>query len=92
MNAHQTEVQGLWTEIQRLRDLLAKPMPEYLRITAFVQVEGTWIAETDCHDFAEYKALPAAIEVKGIRLGKTGWSSDRQYACYKADALLGTHV
>jgi hypothetical protein len=67
----------------------AKVLCEYVRVSAFLQVEGDWIAEVDINSYEDYKALPPAIEVNGITLGKTGWSSDRWVCVFKSGVLLG---
>lgn len=72
--------------------MLAKIKPEYLKLTATHIIEGEFVAETDCHDYDEFRSLPAVIEVEGKLLGKTGWSSDRNYACYKQGVTLGRMV
>lgn len=53
-------------------------------ITASAQVEGQLILETHCRDFDDYQRLPNVVDYHGIICGKTGWSSDRNYACYKS--------
>jgi hypothetical protein len=63
-----------------------------VRIQALQIIEGQTVAEVDCRDYDEYHALPDALEVEGKILGKTGWSSDRHYACYKSGVLLGKIV
>jgi hypothetical protein len=63
-----------------------------VRIQAIQVVESQTIATVTCHDYDEYRVLPDAIEVQGQVLGKTGWSSDKCYACYKSGVLLGTIV
>ena len=70
----------------------AKILPGFLKLNATHVIEGEFIAETDCHDYEEYRSLPAAIEVQGKLLGKAGWSSDRNYACYKQRVMLGRIV
>jgi hypothetical protein len=72
--------------------LKTKPANDYLRIQTFMQVEGKWVASVDCDDYDHYKSLPHAMEVNGILVGKTGWSSDREAAYYQQGALLGKVV
>jgi hypothetical protein len=71
---------------------LAKVLPGFLKLNMVEIIEGEFVAETDCQDYDEFRSLPAAIEVQGKILGKTGWSSDRNYACYKEKVLLGRLV
>ena len=47
------------------------------------KIGGQTVIETGCEDFDAYKALPAVVQYDGEVLGKTGWNSDRQIACYK---------
>lgn len=67
----------------------AKILPGFLKINALHVIEGEFVAETDCEDYQAYKSLPAAIEVDGRIMGKTGWNSDRGYAYYKTGVKLG---
>ncbi len=46
------------------------------------------ILETVCRDFDHYKSLPDVVVYEGIECGKTGWSSDSHYACYKSGAAI----
>lgn len=55
-------------------------------ITAAYLVEG--VLETNCNDYDHYKSLPDVVSYGGELYGKTGWSSDRHYACYKRDAKV----
>jgi hypothetical protein len=68
--------------------MYGKPLP-MVRINFLQKIEGATVAEVSCRDYDEFVALPDAIEVEGNILGKTGWSSDRNYACYKSGVLLG---
>lgn len=68
--------------------MYGKPLP-MVRINFLQKIEGETVAEVSCRDYDEFVALPDAIEVEGNILGKTGWSSDRNYACYKSGVLLG---
>jgi hypothetical protein len=70
----------------------AKVLRGYLRITAFYSLECEWCAETEVEDYSDFKQLPSAIEVQGIRLGKAGWNSDVGLAYYKQGVLLGTKL
>jgi len=72
--------------------MLAKVRPEFLKLNVTHVIEGEFVAETDCEDYDAYRSLPAVIEVEGKLLGKTGWSSDRHYACYKERVMLGKMV
>jgi hypothetical protein len=53
-------------------------------ITSHGIIEGQYVLETACADFDAYKALPDVVMFEGKLCGKTGWSSDRNYACYKS--------
>jgi len=61
----------------------------YKVIQKIATIGGQVVAEVTCRDYDDYNALPDAIEVGGRILGKTGWSSDTGYACYKSGVLLG---
>jgi len=61
----------------------------YKVIQKIATIDRQVVAEVTCRDYDEYKALPETIDVGGRILGKTGWSSDTEYACYKSDVLLG---
>lgn len=51
-------------------------------------IEGELIALVDCSDYDGYKSLPDSIKFQDKVLGKTGWSSDHNYACYKECVLM----
>jgi hypothetical protein len=70
----------------------AKPITNMVVVRAIRVLDAEFIAEVDCNDFDEYKSLPSVIEVQGKYLGKTGWSSDRNYACYKENVSLGIKI
>ncbi len=63
-------------------------IPQEITLTAVHQVEGQWVLETDCSDFEHYQSLPQVISYQGVSCGKTGWSSDRNYACYKSGVAI----
>ena len=50
--------------------------------------DGELVLETLCRDFDHYKSLPDVVIYEGTECGKTGWSSDRDYACYKSGAAI----
>lgn len=50
------------------------------------------VLETTCSDYDHYVRLPAVVSYNGVRYGKTGWSSDRNYACYKSGMLIADKV
>lgn len=70
----------------------AKSVNNMIIVRATHIIDAEFIAEVDCNDYEEYKSLPKVIEVQGKYLGKTGWSSDRNYACYKNNVILGKFV
>lgn len=61
----------------------------YKVIQKIATIDGELVAEVICRDYDEYTQLPEAIKISGRILGKTGWSSDTGYACYKSGVLLG---
>lgn len=66
----------------------AEVVKDAINITIAVKLEGKLVLETECKDFNSYCALPAAVSFEGVVCAKTGWSSDRGYACYKEGGLL----
>lgn len=71
--------------------MLGRPL-NYIRIQYLQVIDREHVAAVACDDYDQYKNLPDAIEVNGIILGKTGWSSDLFYACYKQNVMLGKPV
>ena len=55
-------------------------------------IDGDTVCVVDCEDYEIYKKLPQAIEVENKLCEKTGWDSDKQYACYKSNVKLGRFV
>jgi hypothetical protein len=74
---------------ERCTIMYAKSVPQMIRVHILQKIERDTVAEVSCRDYDEFVALPDAIEVEGKILGKTGWNSDRNYACYKSGVLLG---
>jgi hypothetical protein len=72
--------------------MIAQARYEYLRLHYIVLLEGEYVAEVDCSGFDDFKALPSAIEYDGKVLGKTGWNSDSNRACYKSGVPLAKGV
>lgn len=68
--------------------MYAKVVP-MVKINFLTIIEGQVVATVDCDGYDTFAALPDAIEVEGKILGKTGWSSDLHYACYKSGVILG---
>lgn len=56
------------------------------------RIEGDLILETTCRDYDHYIELPDVVTYNGVMCGKTGWSSDRNYACYKSNAMIARKV
>lgn len=65
---------------------------EYLNVKDYSVIEGEVVCTVFCADYDDYKLLPAAIEVGGQILGRTGWNSDLQYACYKSNTRLAKRI
>lgn len=60
-----------------------------IKINVEHTIDGELIVEVDCADFKEYKKLPqVAKHTSGKLLVKTGWNSDRCYACYKQESNI----
>ena len=66
----------------------AKVVQEAIVITNAQIVEGETVLETACRDFDQFLSLPQVVEFEGRVCGKTGWSSDRNYACYRSGAKI----
>ena len=63
-----------------------------ITITAVHKLNGETVLETTCNDYEEYQKLPQVVSYEGIICGKTGWSSDRNYACYRSSAKIAKVV
>ncbi len=61
-------------------------------ITAHHVIDGEVVIETTCRDYDHYKSLPDVVSFEGTVCGKTGWNSDREYACYKSGAKVAMKV
>jgi hypothetical protein len=70
----------------------AKVLHDVIALTVTCKIEGETILETTCRDFDHYISLPDAVEYQGVVCSKTGWSSDRGYACYKSGGMLARKV
>jgi hypothetical protein len=68
--------------------MYGKSLP-MVKIDILQKIDNEVVAEVSCHDYDVFCALPDALEIDGVIFGKTGWSSDRNYACYKTNVLLG---
>lgn len=68
--------------------MYGKPLP-MVKIEVLQKIDSEMVAEVACRDYTVFCALPDALEIDGLIFGKTGWSSDRNYACYKTNVLLG---
>jgi hypothetical protein len=63
-------------------------VPKALVIQAAMWNQGHLVLEVHCHDYVCYRALPEVVVYQGVTCGKTGWSSDRHYACYQSRAHI----
>jgi hypothetical protein len=70
----------------------ATTVPAAIVLQRVGKVDGTTVLETSCPDYDHYRALPQVVEYEGVRCGKTGWNSDRGYACYQSNALMAQAV
>lgn len=61
----------------------ANAINDRIVVTSLHKIEGTMILETPCSDYDFYTSLPQCVMFDGKYFGKTGWSSDTGYACYK---------
>jgi hypothetical protein len=66
----------------------ANVVQDAIVITATYVLGGETILETNCQDYDHFASLPQVVSYNGVECGKTGWSSDRGYACYKSGAVM----
>jgi len=71
---------------------VAYKISEAIVLTIVQRIEGELVLETNCTDYDHYKTLPEVVAYDGILCGKTGWSSDRNYACYKSGVKIARAV
>lgn len=71
---------------------IAVEVPQAIVIQNACKIEGELVLETVCRNYDHYKVLPEVILYEGIVCGKTGWNSDRQYACYKSNVPIAKAV
>ena len=71
---------------------VAHEVPKAIVLTVVQRIEGELVLETNCTDYDHYKSLPDVVAYDGTLCGKTGWSSDRNYACYKSGAHIARAV
>lgn len=68
----------------------------FIVLDAVHEVAGDVVAETECADYDSYSRLPQVVRYPGRRgpvlLGKTGWSSDTNRACYKSGVVVAEVV
>lgn len=69
--------------------MFGKRIEDQVLITVEHTVEGVLILETICEDYDDYKSLPQLISYKEQAFAKTGWNSDKGYACYKPALNVG---
>lgn len=67
---------------------VAIEVPRAIVIQAATWYDGELVLETVCRDYDHYKSLPDVVVYEGTECGKTGWSSDSHYACYKSGAAI----
>lgn len=70
-------------------------VPRAIVIQVATWYEEELVLETVCRDYDHYVSLPDVVVYqdrltgnKPVECGKTGWSSDRNYACYKSGACI----
>lgn len=70
-------------------------VPRAIVIQVATWYEEELVLETVCRDYDHYVSLPDVVTYqdrltgnKPVECGKTGWSSDRNYACYKSGACI----
>jgi len=82
-----------WLNLQQSYELrrcaaAATEVPRAIVVTAVHHIEGQMVIETTCANYDAYLALPHVVEYEGKTCGLTGWSSDRNYACYKSGVRI----
>lgn len=60
----------------------------YLAVLSHQHVGNETCVEVTCRDYDHWCKLPEVIDVGGALFARTGWSSDRQVACYKNKQLI----
>ncbi len=70
----------------------AQAIKDSIVITCVHRMDGQLVLETECADYDAYKALPEVVSYEGTVCGKSGWSSDRNYACYKSNMAVAYKV
>lgn len=70
----------------------ALEVPQAIVLTTVAYVDFDLVLETNCRDYDHYTTLPEVVNYQGVECGKTGWNSDRHYACYKASAHIAKAV
>ena len=63
-------------------------VPKAIVIQVATWYDGELVLETVCRDYDHYRTLPDVVTYQGMECGKTGWSSDSHYACYKSGASI----
>lgn len=72
--------------------MVAHEVPRAIVILVAQRVEGNLILETNCRDYDHYKSLPEVVSYQGTLCAKTGWSSDRSYACYQSRMAIARGI
>ena len=68
--------------------MVAHEIPTAITLTAVHRLDGELVLETNCRDYEHYTSLPEVVAYEGTLCGKTGWSSDKNYACYKSGVKI----
>jgi len=72
--------------------MVAHEIPRTIVISYAQRIEGEMVLETSCRDYDHFVSLPEVVAYDGIMCGKSGWNSDRGYACYKSSLLIARGV
>lgn len=51
-------------------------------------IDGITVITVNCRDYDHYKILHDVMTYRDTLLGKTGWNSDKCYACYQSNASI----
>ncbi len=72
--------------------MVAHEVPRAIVLLSAQRIEGNLVLETNCRDYDNYKTLPDVVAYEGTLCAKTGWSSDRYYACYQSRMAIARGI
>lgn len=72
--------------------MVAHEVARAIVLLSVQRIEGELVLETTCRDYDHYTSLPEVVAYDGIVCGKTGWNSDKSYACYKSNVSIARPI